>query len=149
VFWLGAPGDVSSTWRDDNVDGGNWHQQFGIAIPNSVRTDSSLAALSRNSRQTEAFWIGSPADVSSTWQNDLVDGGVWHRQFGIAIPNSVRAGSPLVALSRDPHQTEVFWIGSPGDVSSNWQNDNLDGGRWHQQFAIAIQGRCGPTRRLP
>jgi hypothetical protein len=138
VFWVGAASDVSSNWRNDNLDKGAWHQQFAIASPNSVRGDSPLVAISRNPSHEEVFWIGAGSDVSSNWRDDNLDSGAWHQQFAVARPNSVRAGSPLVALSRSPHQVELFWIGAPGDVSSTWQNDNLDNGAWHTQFAIAL-----------
>jgi len=140
MFWIGANGDVSSTWRNDNVDTGRWHQQFGIAFPNSVRGDSPLVVFARSPQIEEVFWVGANGDVSSTWRADNVDNGSWHQQFGIAFPGSVRAGSPLVPLLRAPGQEEMFWIGADGDVSSTWRNDNVDNGRWHQQFAIAVPG---------
>ncbi len=140
MFWIGANGDVSSTWRNDNVDNGNWHQQFGIAFPNSVRGDSPLVVFARSPQIEEVFWIGANGDVSSTWRADDVDNGNWHQQFGIAFPGSVRASSPLVPLLRAPGQEEMFWIGANGDVSSTWRNDNIDNGNWHQQFAIAVPG---------
>ena len=62
----------------------------------------------------------------------------WTRQVGIAFPNTVRGDSPLIALSRNPSQEEVFWIGADSDVSSNWRNDNVDSGKWHEQFGIAF-----------
>jgi len=83
------------------VDNGAWHQQFGIARPNSARAGSPLVAVSRNPHQVEVFWVGADGDVSSTWQNDNVDKGAWHQQFAIAFPNTVRAGSSLVAISRN------------------------------------------------
>ncbi len=140
VFWIGADGDVSSNWRNDNIDSGNWHAQFALANPGSARAGSPLAALARIPQQLEAFWIGTDGDVSSNWRNDNTDGGAWHTQFAIANPGSVRAGSPLAVLARTPQQEEVFWIGAVGDVSSNWRNDTVDNGAWHSQFAIAHPG---------
>jgi len=137
VFWIGADGDVSSTWRDDNVDNGAWHPPFAIAILNSVRTDSPLVAISRNPWQVEVFWIGADGNVGSTWQNDNVDKGAWHPPFAVASPNSARGDSPLVAISRNPSHEEVFWIGADGDVSSTWRDDNVDNGAWHPPFAVA------------
>jgi hypothetical protein len=118
VFWIGANGDVSSNWQNDTIDGGRWHQQFGIAFPGSVRADSPLWVLNRHPEQQDAFWIGANGDVSSNWQNNNIDGGRWHQQFGIAIPGSVRPGSPLVVRNRYPQQQDVLWIGANGDVSS-------------------------------
>jgi len=106
AFWTGADGDVSSTWRDDNADGGKWHQQFGIALPNSARAGSPLVVISRKPSAEEVFWLGAEGDVSSTWRDDNADGGKWHQQFGIALPNSARAGSPLVVISRQPRLWE-------------------------------------------
>ena len=140
MFWIGANGDVSTTWRADNVDTGRWHQQSGIAFPNSVRGDSPLVIFARSPQADEVFWIGANGDVSTTWRADNVDTGRWHQQFGIAFPGSVRAGSPLVPLLRAPGLEEMFWIGTDGDVSSAWRADSVDNGRWHQQFAIAVPG---------
>src|SRR5262245_15415687 len=137
MFWIGANGDVSSNWRADNVDGGKWHQQFGIAFPNSVRSDSPLVVFARFPQSEEVFWIGANGDVSSNWRADNVDGGRWQQQFGIAFPCSVRAGSQLVPLLRAAGLEEMFWIGANGDVSSNWRADNVDRGKLHHH----------PTRR--
>src|SRR6516162_6656496 len=59
IFWIGANGDVSTTWRNDGIDGGNWHQQVGIAFPSSVRPDAPLIATAREPGQMDVFWIGA------------------------------------------------------------------------------------------
>jgi hypothetical protein len=140
LFWIGANGDVSTTWRSDVLDSGQWHQQFGIAFPGSVRPGGPLIATAREPGQEDTFWFGANGDVSTTWRNDGIDEGRWHQQIGIAFPGSVRADSPLAVLNRDPHQQDIFWIGANGDVSTNWQNDGIDGGNWHQQIGIAFPG---------
>ena len=140
VFWIGADSSVSSNWRNDNVDSGKWHEQFRIAFPNTVRGGSPLIVLSRDPSQEEVFWIGADGDVSSNWRNDNVDSGKWHEQFRIAVPQSVREDSPLVAIARTPQREDVFWIGANGDVSNAWRDDNIDGGQWHPQVGIAIPG---------
>ena len=140
IFWIGANGDVSCNWRSDNADNGRWHDQAGLALPGSVRADSPLILFSRNPKQEEIFWIGANGDVSSNYRADGVDGGRWQHQFGIALPGSVRAGSPLVPLLRMPGLEEIFWIGANGDVSCNWRSDNADNGRWHDQAGLALPG---------
>jgi hypothetical protein len=79
--------------------------------------------LSRAPNQEEVFWIGANFDVSSVARGDSLDNGKWSTQFGLAIPKSVSAGSPLVLLSRAPNLEEIFWIGVNGDVSSAATND--------------------------
>jgi hypothetical protein len=148
IFWIGANGDVSSTWRADNVDNGAWHQQFGIAIPNSVRAGSPLVPLLRVPGHEEMFWIGANGDVSSTWRADNVDNGQWHPQFALAFPGSVRNDSPLIVFSRIPKAEEIFWVGANGDVSSTWRADNVDNGAWHQQSAVAPAGSVKPGSPL-
>lgn len=118
VFWIGANGDVSSTWRNDNMDNGAWHQQFAIAVPGSVRQDSPLVAIARTPQREDVFWVGLNGDVSNAWRDDSIDGGQWHTQIGIALAGSVRAGSPLIVFARTPEIIEVFWLGANGDVSS-------------------------------
>jgi hypothetical protein len=120
MFWVGANGDVSSNWRADNVDNGSWHQQFGIAVPGSVRYDSPLVAIARTPQREDVFWIGANGDVSNTWRDDNIDGGQWHTQVGIAIPGSVSPRSPLMVFARTRESIEVFWLGANGDVSSTF-----------------------------
>jgi hypothetical protein len=120
LFWIGANGDISSNWRNDTVDNGQWHQQFAIAIPGSVREDSPLVAIARTPQREDVFWIGANSDVSHAWRDDSIDGGQWHTQVGIAIPGSVRAGSPLIVFARTRETIEVFWLGTNGDVSSTF-----------------------------
>jgi hypothetical protein len=62
IFWIGANGDVSTTWWD----GGPFHPQIGIALPGSVLPGSPLVALARGPRIIEIFWLGAIGDVSST-----------------------------------------------------------------------------------
>src|SRR2546422_917118 len=95
VFWEGANGDVSSTLWDGNLDNGRWHQQFGIAFPNSVRAGSPLTVVARTPDHLDVFWVGAISDVSSTWWDGNLDNGRWNQQVGSALPDSVSPGSPL------------------------------------------------------
>src|SRR5215467_6024160 len=140
VFWIGANGDVSSTWRADDFKDGHWQPQFGIALPGSVRDDSPLVTIARTPQREDVFWIGANGDVSSTWRADDFKDGQWQPQFGIASAGSVRDDSPLILLSRKPSQEEVFWIGANGDVSSTWRADDFKDGHWQPQFGIALPG---------
>jgi hypothetical protein len=67
VFWVGVDGDVSTAWRDDDIDRGQWHPQRAIAFPGSVRPGSPLVALVRTPEIIEVFWLGANGDVSSTF----------------------------------------------------------------------------------
>jgi len=136
VFWIGASGDVSTTWRSDTDTTNNfrWHQQAGIAFPNSVRGDSPLYILSRRSDAEEVFWIGASGDVSTTWRSDTetANNFGWHQQAAIAAPGSVRDDSPLVVTSRSTPREDIFWISANGGVSHVWRDDSIDDGptRW-------------------
>ena len=78
------------------------------------------------------------ANISGpNWNNPFP---IWAVQFGIALPGSVRAGSPLVPLLRMPGLEEIFWIGANGDVSCNWLSDSTDNGRWHDQVGLTPPG---------
>jgi hypothetical protein len=107
----------------DECLGLTWHKQFPIAVPGSVRDGSPLVVLNRWPEHHDVFWIGANGDVSSIWRDDNADDGRWHPQFPIAVPGSVRDGSPLVVLNRRPEHHDVFWIGANGDVSSTWRDD--------------------------
>jgi hypothetical protein len=135
-----------STWRARIIP--LWHQQFGLAVPGSVRPGSPLVVINRTPQQQDAFWIGANGDVSSNWQNDTVDGGGWHQQIGIAVPGSVRADSLLIVIARVPEHLDVFWVGVNGDVSYNWWDANIDNGNWHQQIGIAVPGSVRPGSPL-
>jgi hypothetical protein len=138
VAWLDSAGNISWNWRDDYVDNGQWHQPF--SIPTSVpRADSPLVAISRYPSHLEVFWIDSAGDISSNWRDDNVDAGQWHQPASIAVTGT-RADSPLIAISRYPSHLEVFWIDSAGNISSNWRDDNVDAGQWHQPASIAVTG---------
>src|SRR5262249_28094808 len=122
AFWIGANGDVSRTWRSD-FDAANgfwWHQQFAIAAPGSVRSDSPLVVTSRPIWREDIFWISAKGGVSHVWRDDTIDGGLWHTPVAIAGPGSVRAGSPLIVFWRTRQSMEVFWLGANGDVSSTF-----------------------------
>jgi hypothetical protein len=127
VFWVGLNGDVSNTWRNDNVDNGIWHQQIGIAAPNSVRPNSPLVALGRTPNSMDVFWFPGDNSVASAFFD-----GKWHPSFGIAAPNTVRSNSPLVAFARTPNNMDVFWIPGDNSVASTFFD-----GKWHPSFGIA------------
>jgi hypothetical protein len=118
VFWIGANDDVSSVARSDSINAGRWSTQFGIANRGSVGGGSPLISVSRSPAQEEVFWIGANGDVSRSARNDGLNNGNWLPQAGLAVPASVRAGSPVMVLSRAPSLSEVFWIGANGDVST-------------------------------
>src|SRR3984893_3778773 len=149
LFWVGASGDVSSNWRDDGVDNGNWHTQFALAPTGSVRHASPLVAMHRNSFVDEVFWIGLNGDISTNWRDDRANNGSWQPSpSAIALPGSARADSPLVSINHTPEHEELFWVGADGDVSSTWRDDGVDNGNWHAQFALAPAGSVRPGSPL-
>ena len=87
----------------------------------------------------EVGWLDSAGNISWNWRDDTADGGQWHQPFSIAT-SVPRADSPLAAISRYPSHLEVFWIDTAGNISSNWIDDHVDGGRWHQPATIAATG---------
>jgi hypothetical protein len=95
--------------------------------------------VSRYGSHLEVCWLDRAGNASWNWRDDNVANGRWHQPF--SIPTSTpRAGSPLVAVSRYPTHLEVFWIDSAGNISSNWIDDNVDNGQWHQPASIAPTG---------
>jgi len=138
VAWLDPAGNVSWNWHDDYVDNGQWHQPFSIAT-SVPRADSPLVAISRYPSHLEVGWLGPAGNVSWNWRDDNVDNGQWHQPFSIAT-SVPRADSPLVAISRYPSHLEVFWIDTAGNISSNWIDDHVDNGQWHQPATIAATG---------
>ena len=65
-FWIRTDNSIGNAWRDDNVDGGQWHTQ-NVALANTVLPGSPLVAFSRFPNMLELFWLGDAGDVSSTY----------------------------------------------------------------------------------
>jgi hypothetical protein len=154
VFWIAPDGAIASTYRDDDPVHGAWTPKdtttkpFKITPSGSAGADSSLAAVSCHPDQIDVFWIDRHGAVASTyWNLDPIHGDWRHGSFEPGLPlvfkagavpdkpfsitrrNTARSGSPLVALSRDRDQIDVFWIGPDDAIASTYWNAG-PGGSW-------------------
>jgi len=143
VFWVGPDGAIASTWWDA-APGQSWadHQPFALTPPGAARADSPVAAISRNPNHMDVFWIGPDGGIGSTWY-DSSPGQNWgdHQPFAIVPPGAAGDGSGLSAVSRDPNQMDVFWVGPDAAIGSTWWNA-VQGQNWgdHRPFAITKPG---------
>ena len=147
VFWVGPDGAIGSMWWNA-APGQSWsdHQPFPVTGPGVARAGSPVAALSRNAHHMDVFWIGPDGAITSTWW-DGAPGQNWsdHQPFAISGPNAAGPGSGLSAVSRDPNQMDVFWVGPDGAIGSMWWNA-APGQNWgdHQPFPITGPGAAQP-----
>ena len=151
LFWVGPDGAVGSTFYNA-APGQSWgdHQPFAITPPGAAVPGGRVTSASRNADHQDVFWVGPDGAIGSTWW-DSAPGCNWsdHKPFAITPPNAARAGSPIVAVSRNPQHVEVFWIGPDGAVASTWW-DAAPGQSWgdHQPFPITPPGAAGDLSGL-
>ena len=140
LFWLGPDGAVGTTWWDQNIDQGRWHDPFPLAPPGAAGADSALATVSRIPEHLDVFWFGPDGAVGTTWWDQNIDQGAWHNPFPLTPPGAARADSPLVACSRTPEHLDLFWFGPDGAIGTTWWDQNIDHASWHSPFPLAPPG---------
>ena len=151
LFWVGPDGAIGSTWYNA-APRQSWgdHQPFAITPPGSAVPGGRVTSASRNAGHQDVFWVGPDGAIGSTWW-DAVPGQSWadHQPFAITAPGSARAGSPIVAVSRNPDHLDVFWIGPDGAIASTWW-DAAPNCNWgdHQPFPITAPGAAGDLSGL-
>ncbi|WP_344804127.1 PLL family lectin [Microlunatus ginsengisoli] len=151
VFWVGADGAIASNWFD-LAPGCGWgdHNAFPITPSGAARADSPVAAVGRTPNHLDVFWIAPDGAIASTWW-DSAPGCGWgdHQPFTVTPAGAARPGSDLTAVSRDPRQLDLFWIGGDGAIGSTWWNAAA-GQSWgdHQPFPVTPPGAAGPGSGL-
>jgi hypothetical protein len=156
IFWVDQDGYVWSQWWDE-APGAGWgdHSPFQIG-PFSLtgppafaaRSNlSSLAAVARLPGHLDVFWVGADGQIWTQWW-DEAPGQSWsnHDPFPIsnAFPASstAKTNSPIAAVARLPGHLDVFWVGTDGQVWTQWW-DQSPGMGWsdHGPFPIAVAFR--------
>jgi hypothetical protein len=109
-----------------------------------------VAAIGRTPNHLDVFWIAPDGAIASTWW-DAAPGCGWgdHQPFTVSPPGAAGPGSDLTAVSRNPQQVDLFWIGPDGAVGSTWYN-TAHGQSWgdHQPFPVTPPGAAGPGSGL-
>jgi nucleoid-associated protein YgaU len=122
VWWFKPDKSVQGGFFYD--DGQNWRQPYPVPGPDASPT-SGIAALSRKDDTMEVWWIAG---------DRLVRGAFWYddRRGWQPYPDpveSVFTASPdsgIAAMSRTPHNMEIWWVGSDGHMrGAFWVDDGL------------------------
>ncbi|WTW98793.1 hypothetical protein OG216_38045 [Streptomycetaceae bacterium NBC_01309] len=123
VFWIASNGAVNTaTWNDTThlwTDG-------QVAPPGSAAPGTSaggLAAVARNPRHLDVFWIRPDGGVSTSWWDVTARG--WSPVRSIAPARAAVPGS-LAAAARNADQLDVFWIQPNRAIATTTWNVWLD-----------------------
>jgi hypothetical protein len=104
---------------------------------------STVTYLARPAPATSAldvFWIGPDRAIATNWTNPGVDDGKWHDAFPITPPGASGASAGVTAVTRPHGALDAFWIGPDGAIATNWTNQGVDNGKWHDAFPITPRG---------
>jgi len=113
-----------------------WRTPFPIAEAGWA-SPGAIAAVARQQEQLDVFWVGSDANVTTTFWNPASG---WARPFPIAEAGWASRGA-VAALARQPEQLDVFWIGSDANVTTTFWNPASG---WARPFPIAEAGWASP-----
>jgi hypothetical protein len=116
VFWIDPTGGIGWSSSDDRVSAGAWKAPVTI-VPAGNALPGALAAIARNHGRMDLYWIGPVGEVRTTWWDVGIDTGVWHSSTAITMPKQAVAGA-LAAVSRNPQQVDLFWVGPDGGVGA-------------------------------
>jgi hypothetical protein len=85
-----------------------------LAAPGSVAPGGGVAAIAKDSRSSDTFWIGADGSVQvASYQ----PGTAWV-QSTLAGPGSASLSAGLTAISKQFGRREVWWIGADGSVQA-------------------------------
>jgi hypothetical protein len=146
VFWVGRDGAVeSASWPKSPKDF-TWAKPVAVTPANATRADSSLAATPRAGGEVHLYFVGADGGVASTFWTTHVP--KWVPSFRVSGPNTVGAGSHLTCLARTADHAEVLWVNPAGAVSHTWADRKVDGGKWHDPFALTGPKGARPDTSL-
>jgi hypothetical protein len=138
IFWIGPNGEVKTTWWTEK---GGWKSDGPMTIEANASA-LQLTVVSRLPHVLDVFWTNARGEIHNKRWTGTKDG--WQSKGRItedcaASGNSnaceVRSDSPVVALSRTPHNMDVFWIRKDGAVAMTSWNSDSD---WNQKRPPSI-----------
>ncbi|MGK8558805.1 hypothetical protein [Nocardia gipuzkoensis] len=102
-----------------------WHR-VQVAVPASAAANGAVAALSRSSTHTEAWWIGDDGSVYGARWTETTG---WQPPYRLPDTSGASKQSGLTAVSRGSTHMEVWWIGNDGAIhgvrwtkATGWQS---------------------------
>ncbi|MFV8141854.1 neuraminidase-like domain-containing protein [Mycolicibacterium senegalense] len=154
AWWIGIDGSVQGAkWYDTPEGDAQWHlYENPVAGPLRASTSSGIAAVSREPKRMEIWWIGIDGSVQGShwWEDDSDPKKPW-RPYPVApfvpgqpLPASTTSG--IAAVSRFTDNMEIWWVGPRGSVEGAfWYNDGKPWRRYEKPVApenSAAQAHC-------
>lgn len=132
VFAAGFNGATMTNWW--SASAGTWAgwSQIGGGIANGGGSGSPISSVHRaGGTRVEVFTVGTDGQV---WTASSEVGQAWSGWSQVPGGLICRPGSTVTAISRTPHQIDLFTTAANGAVMSTWWNDTTGGwpGYWFQ-----------------
>ena len=109
------------------ITGKPWHMTR-VSEANIARPGAPLAAITRGGQDVDVFVVDHQGAVRWTFERG---NGPWLGQTRqITTDNTCVGGGNLVALVRNPVQTDVFFIDAGGRIATVFKTTPADDGRW-------------------
>jgi hypothetical protein len=136
LFWVALDGALTTTWWDQNLDGGQWQPPSRLTGSGAVQLGAPICSVSRTQDHLDVFWTGQDGAVWSTWWDANVDSAQWHAPFPLSAPAGLQPGSPIVADCRNLTHLDIFWVGNDATIWTTWWDQSVDGAQWHPPFQL-------------
>jgi len=110
VFWVHEDGSLRSAWRDTYYESGAWNQFVLVDADKPWRpaAPASMTAIAPHPEMVAVYWGAGDGSIHyATWG---ADGGWTVVGRMLMPPGSLKSGSRIVALSRNWHQVDLFWL---------------------------------------
>jgi hypothetical protein len=147
VFWIRHDGMVFTNGRIPNFNQGNWNNP--ILIGSGADPRSGVAAVSRQFRSVDVFWVSAQGEIMTSTRNPFNNNGQFTSPVSIAPPSSAYSSSPVGAVCSSLNAVEVFWIRSDGMVFTNGRIPNFNQGNWNNPInnVAPLRGSAATPQR--
>ena len=140
LFIVETDGHVYTSWWNQNVDGGRWHDW--TQIPSAVSTaNGSVRAVSRRSDHLDLFMSDLNGAVVTTSWDANVNQGRWAAWSALSAGGFAPAGANVTPIARTPDHLDIFVPRTNGLVVTNWWDANADNQQWHPCVQRRSDGR--------
>ena len=139
LFIVETDGHVYTSWWNQNVDGGRWHEW--TQIPSALSTaNGSVRAVSRRSDHLDLFMADLNGAVVTTSWDANVNQGRWAAWSALSAGGFAPAGANVTPIARTPDHLDIFVPRTNGLVVTNWWDANADNQQWHPWFNVDPTG---------
>jgi len=134
IFWPTDAGAIGSLDWDQTAF--KWGAPHTAAPAGSVRSDSSIVALSRTEDSINLFWIGPKGEIFTCQGADAT----WSAPQSIAGPGTAAPGFGLSCVAPTATRVHAFWTGGDGRISGATGEFSSGQARWTASFDVAPSG---------